>query len=315
MKISIIIPIFNADAFLEQCISSVLEQTYDDFELILINDGSTDQSGEICEKFAAGDYRIKLFHKGNGGVSSARNLGLQVVTGQWITFVDSDDYLTLDYLKAFSEFFETDTDLIIQGQNSIGKSRDEIRISYSFENQSQIAPYEFLNRFNILPFYFGVWCKAFKTEIIKSNKITFDTNKSLGEDTLFNLEYLSCCKSDITLLDRNEYVYRDVEGSLTKQKLSYQQRKELFEDLKRYFNKLSSNKKHYYFYSAELIRGLYTDQSVTNKAKELKSLIRDHKPEIMTTWNEPGLVSKTIYRLMKSNQIFLLDLIFKRLFR
>mgnify|MGYP000999180652 CR=1 FL=1 len=314
MKISIIIPIFNADAFLDQCISSVLDQTFDDFELILINDGSTDQSGEICEKFAASDSRIKLYHKENGGVSSARNLGIENSIGEWITFVDSDDYLTSDYLKAFSEFVETDTDLIIQGQNSIEKKHDEIMISYNFENQCLIAPNEFLNRFNILPFYFGVWCKAFKTKIIKDNKIIFDTAKSLGEDTLFNLKYLSYCKSDITLLDRNEYVYRNVEGSLTKQILSYKQRKELFIDLKKHLVKLSNKIENYHFYAAELFRALYTDKTVDNTQKELSNLMKKHKNELLTAWTDPGIASKLILFLLKANQIFLVDLILKRIY-
>src|SRR5690606_32725285 len=93
-KISIIIPIYNASAFLEKCIDSVINQSYDNLEIILINDGSTDSSLDICKKYANSDDRIKLINKENGGVSSARNMGLEVVTGDYIGFVDSDDYIS-----------------------------------------------------------------------------------------------------------------------------------------------------------------------------------------------------------------------------
>ena len=90
--ISIVIPVYNTEKYLDQCIQSVLSQTYTNWELILINDGSTDQSGSICDKYAAQDYRLRVFHKGNGGVSSARNMGIDNANGEWITFLDADDW-------------------------------------------------------------------------------------------------------------------------------------------------------------------------------------------------------------------------------
>lgn len=92
-QISIIIPVYKAEAFLHRCIVSILSQSLKDFELILIDDGSPDSSGIICDKYAKQDLRIKVFHKKNGGVSSARNLGLKHANGTWIMFVDSDDFL------------------------------------------------------------------------------------------------------------------------------------------------------------------------------------------------------------------------------
>ena len=91
-KISIIVPVYNAEQWLERCIESIVAQTYADWELLLVDDGSNDRSGDICDRYAASDPRIQAFHKPNGGVSSARNLGLDHAQGEWITFVDSDDY-------------------------------------------------------------------------------------------------------------------------------------------------------------------------------------------------------------------------------
>ena len=91
--ISVNIPVYNTEKYLHRCIDSVLAQTYQDLELLLIDDGSKDSSGAICDEYAAQDARVKVFHKENGGVSSARNVGLDHAQGEWITFVDSDDYI------------------------------------------------------------------------------------------------------------------------------------------------------------------------------------------------------------------------------
>ena len=119
-KISVIIPVYNAESTLRRCVDSVLAQTFTDFECLLINDGSKDRSGEICDEYAAGDSRIRVFHKENGGVSSARNLGLDNATGEWIAFVDSDDWVGEKYLESFSEYL--DADLIISGFQSVNKN-------------------------------------------------------------------------------------------------------------------------------------------------------------------------------------------------
>ena len=91
--ISIIVPIYNSESTLKRCVDSILAQTYQNFELLLIDDGSKDCSGEICKEYAQKDSRVKVFHKENGGVSSARNLGLDNARGEWVTFVDSDDWI------------------------------------------------------------------------------------------------------------------------------------------------------------------------------------------------------------------------------
>lgn len=96
-KISIIVPVYNAERYLHRCIESILAQTFKDFELLLIDDGSKDNSGYICNEYAGKDERVKVWHKENGGVSSARNVGLDNVKGEWVTFVDSDDYISSNY--------------------------------------------------------------------------------------------------------------------------------------------------------------------------------------------------------------------------
>ena len=111
--ISVIIPVYNSASFLDKCISSVLSQSYSDFELLLINDGSTDNSVEICDHYAQKDSRVRVIHKANGGVSSARNIGLDQAKGEWVTFVDSDDWVHEDFLKKRYELAVTeDADVV-----------------------------------------------------------------------------------------------------------------------------------------------------------------------------------------------------------
>ncbi len=98
-KISVIVPVYNVEKYLRRCIDSILSQTFSDFELLLIDDGSKDKSGDICDEYVAKDVRIKVFHKANAGVSSARNLGLDKAKGEFIFFVDSDDFLDKTHLE------------------------------------------------------------------------------------------------------------------------------------------------------------------------------------------------------------------------
>ena len=112
--ISIIVPIYNVEKYLSRCINSVLSQTFPDFELLLIDDGSTDKSGYICDGYAQKDSRIKVFHIENGGVSAARNYGLDNARGEWITFVDADDWIDKDmYYKLYNEAILSEADIVI----------------------------------------------------------------------------------------------------------------------------------------------------------------------------------------------------------
>ena len=98
-KVSIIVPVYNTEEYLSECIESILDQSFTDFELLLINDGSIDKSGKICDEYAKKDSRIVVIHKENGGVSSARNKGIEIAQGEWISFIDADDWITPLYLS------------------------------------------------------------------------------------------------------------------------------------------------------------------------------------------------------------------------
>lgn len=125
--ISIIVPVYNAEPTLCKCVDSILAQTYPHFELLLIDDGSKDKSGTICDAYAEKDSRVRVFHKSNGGVSSARNLGIDNINGSYLTFVDSDDYVDRNYLLHLIEALGGNMDLVVGGYQSFGDSRFEWR--------------------------------------------------------------------------------------------------------------------------------------------------------------------------------------------
>lgn len=185
-KISIIVPVFNVEKHLTKCIDSILSQTFRNFELILIDDGSHDQSGTICDKYAETDYRIRVVHQKNQGVSSARNNGVEISRGDYICFVDSDDYLDLNYLE---QLIKNEADIVlcglvsetnkgnvvsIQRHNEYFALRKDINWELIFRCDSIFAPY----------------CKLFRRSILEEFSILFPLEVSWGEDAVFVADYL-----------------------------------------------------------------------------------------------------------------------------
>lgn len=219
MTISVIVPIYNAEKFLHYCIDSILNQSFVDFEILLVNDGSTDNSGKICDKYAEKDTRVKVIHKQNGGVSSARNAGIEAAKGEYICFVDSDDYLESNYLK---ELVETkrkyaDYDNIWCGFQTVEDYNGKNKEAVIAKNDTGISCYS-LEDIMILH---ERWLEAspcnklFDKGIIINNKIKFPDDLSLGEDLLFNFEYLDCSEGKIVVINKPLYNYiRDGKESL-----------------------------------------------------------------------------------------------------
>lgn len=209
-NISIIVPVYNVEIYLRCCIDSILAQTYSNFELLLIDDGSTDASGKICDEYIMKDSRIRVFHKNNGGVSSARNMGLENAKGEWITFVDSDDWVDKDYLENFT----VDSDLCVQGYFN-----GEAKISYENVYVEQHIGAFYMKK----PYVFGPYCKLFKTSIIRKNKIEFDVQLSFGEDILFLMQYALYCHN-MKVVEGAGYHYRkEVSNSLSVRKRSFEE--------------------------------------------------------------------------------------------
>lgn len=200
MLISIIVPVFNAQNYIEKCIKSIICQTYMDWELLLIDDGSTDNSYEMCKKYR--NEKINLFHKNNGGVSSARNYGLKKSKGDYIVFVDADDYVDKDYLKNLYDNIR-DNDLVVSGYKEV-YSTGKVNIR-NFGEKNMTNKY-IKNKFDELylsNFFNSPFNKLYKKALINCN---FNENQILGEDLLFNLQYIKNCKN-INTINNTDYNY------------------------------------------------------------------------------------------------------------
>ena len=202
--VSIIVPIYNVDKYLEKCINSILSQSYTNFELLLIDDGSTDLSGDICDKYAELDGRVRVIHKKNGGVSSARNVGIDCSIGEWIAFVDADDWIYPSFLNDFSVNFFRDADLYIQGYVDSNGNEFVCANRYWYSDNLIVE----LDDIYLGQLYGFVWNKLFKSSIIKDNALWFSEKITMIEDLLFIYNYLLYSKSVFNISQINYYYWR-----------------------------------------------------------------------------------------------------------
>lgn len=214
-KISIIIPLYNKKEYIQNCINSIQNQTYSNFEIIVVDDESTDNSLELVKKLEDKDKRIKVISKSHSGVSMTRNLGIQNATGDYIVFVDADDEIKSSYLAELIKYKKYD--LVVSGliKRYIDKNNkkeeltlDDIIINDPIKNNSII-----FNR-NVFPLFSVNYTKLFKSQIIKKNKISFP-NQPYGEDSLFVLQYLKNCNS-VRCISYNGYINNIIPSTLSR---------------------------------------------------------------------------------------------------
>ncbi len=223
MKISIIIPIYNAEQYLANTIESVLNQTYKNFELILVDDGSRDSSNKICTKYAEKDFRIKVVYQKNKGVSSARNTGLKHITGEWICFLDSDDEVTPTWLQSYIDSIEDGLDIIFQGAQIIENNKIAFyQLEDKIYTRNNFA--EFFDLWQNKKMDIGsAWSKMFRASIIKKNHIIFNETIHNYEDWIFLTSALLYTQKIKTISAQN-YIYNHVNSNLTKKTWNASQR-------------------------------------------------------------------------------------------
>ncbi len=197
MKLSIIIPVYNIIKYLDRCIRSIVSQTFDDFEILLIDDGSTDDSGGFCDDWQGWDQRIRVFHKPNGGVSSARNLGLEKAEGEFITFVDGDDYILPGmYERLMILQAEHDADITISGFATEKKADGSFVPYYSCDEIKILSQQEQVKCLLTNTYYTcSCWDKIFRRKIVKN--LRFDTKITHYEDLLFCYETMKRSKKAV----------------------------------------------------------------------------------------------------------------------
>ena len=219
--ISVIVPVYNAEKYLVQCIESILDQTFSNFELLLIDDGSADGSAEICRSYQGKDKRVRLLQQENAGASAARNRGLEEAQGTYIMFVDSDDYIDSALLeRAYDTIKETDADLYICGlsveifkkmeivsqKKYVSKGKNGYRTREILENFGEFFPDQYI---------YGPCHKLYHRKTIEENKVRFDNDLTIWEDFLFNQHILMGCET-VYISDEALYHYRmEGEGSLS----------------------------------------------------------------------------------------------------
>lgn len=210
-KVSIIVPVYNVENYISHCIESLINQTYKNIEIILIDDGSTDLSGKICDDYAKKDTRVNVIHKENSGVSSTRNLGVKLSTGYYIMFVDSDDYVKKDFVKKMVSNIHNN-DMCVCGyiEQYINKSKNfKLCEEYSIIHNQKAIDLIFIDQ------SFGgyLWNKIFLSEIIKKNGLEFNSKVHMCEDVLFVIQYLVNCNKVKCIFDEL-YFYKMRKSSM-----------------------------------------------------------------------------------------------------
>ena len=219
--VSIIVPVYNAEATISRCIESIINQEYRDFELLLIDDGSIDSSGTICDRYAAEDSRIRLIHKENTGVSEARNMALDLACGTYLQFLDSDDWITPNATRLFVEEAERyHCDMVISDfYRVVGK---RVAQKGDIDDDCVLTQEEFSAHMlqNPADFYYGVlWNKLYRRDIVEKYHLRMNPQISWCEDFMFNLEYIRHAEV-FYALQVPVYYYVKTKGSLASQGMS-----------------------------------------------------------------------------------------------
>lgn len=211
MLISVIVPIYNTEKYLRRCVDSILAQSYIDFELLLVNDGSVDGSAKICDEYAEADSRVRVFHKTNGGVSSARSLGLDNARGEWIAFVDSDDCIDEHFLSVMTENMSPDVDLIIS----------------SVSNNWYIDPNKFINDILSRRIPPQIWGKLYRRNVLKG-ALQLPRDLFWGEDLVTNVLVGLNLTGNVEMKNVSLYRYDLNESSISNNRSSSLEYEEYF---------------------------------------------------------------------------------------
>lgn len=319
-KISIILPVYNTEVYLPECIESILAQTFSDFELLVINDGSADRSGDICEQFALKDSRIKVFHQENKGVSAARNLGLDNAAGEYIMFCDSDDIVMPEWCAELLNLAETTESEVMCGYYEIYDEYEKERLFSEVEDITVLYENMYIYSYTagFSPF---LVIRIFRKEIIEKNNIRFIEGRQLSEDALFVLEYYTFADhKKFSILNKPLYKYRFLKDSLThkyktdefqKALLPYKERKRLI------FNKENETDytrfyTSYFYYFYGLVKTIFSNENKSSPLKKITQANTIIKSEEFSECMENADLSKEskkfINALRKKNYIYILML-------
>ena len=310
VKVSVIVPIYNCGKYLDRCINTILNQTYEQFELILINDGSKDNSLDILKKYKRIDNRIIIINNSNKGVSKTRNIGIDIAKGKYISFIDADDFIDKDMLENMVKLIEDEcADIVMTGIILDIELNNKVnRKIQSFDEDIAIGQKEVA--VNVLKRLNGTYInspvnKLYKKEIINNNNIYMNENIDLGEDLIFNLNYLSNCKKVIFKKEAYYHYCIRIKESLTSEyrKNKLENIEFIYNECKEYFLKCGLDKKYIEELNSNFIKWLFycyidlykenCSLNFSQKYKYIKSSKKKYK-EIISNSRNKSLIIKIL---------------------
>lgn len=272
--ISIIVPVYNVELYLQKCIDSILNQTYRNKEIIIVDDGSTDNSINIINEYEKKYKEIQVVRQKNMGVSVARNVGLNLSNGQYVTFIDADDYIEEHAIEDMvDKIVKEKSDMCVFGFNTIleNNSRKHTKI-YDFDEEICKDRIIALRMFFLFKIHGFPWNKICKRELYFDNNIIFPVNKSYGEDSVVTFKLLNCCKK-ISFLKKTLYNYSQRAGSITKLN-KCKNADDILDNIMYMYNELEKNNDYYKIkneYESYYIKNLYCAMIIIYKCKIYKS--------------------------------------------
>lgn len=297
INISIIIPVYNSEKFLVRCIQSILLQSFLNYEVILVNDGSTDSSGEICEAFARSDKRIKVIHQQNAGPGNARNAGLEIARGEFVAFVDSDDYIEKDMFQVLYETTELyDADIVQCGFERLDADGNSMGIFYQGKKVIS-GEYNCVREYSIQKTVNNyLHCKIIRSSIIKNIRFP---NLSFSEDTYFLIQAFCLCKT-LVLIGGAYYKYVQHINALTQSPFSAKKLdiiksgKWIHQYVNIRFPNIADYWALYIVLNAEkLYAKVYNKNKFLNQRKELRKVYLEYYQMIQNTEALKGLSPKS----------------------
>ena len=327
-KISLIVPVYNACLYLRRSVESLLAQTFSDFELILVDDGSTDGSAALCDAFAADDSRIRVLRKSNGGASSARNSGMDVAVGEWIVFADADDYVSPRYLEVMER--ECDgADVVMQGMTRVDISGNmelwklgDIVTEYDLSKDGDGE--RFLADVPNLSCFGGPYCKMYRREVIVRHHLAMNTGIIFAEDFEFFLRFLLVAPRIKTVPAYDCYHYEVNSGSVTQKLIPFEKEYNTFSFLPAAINgfagkyHISTDDKIFincclWHYCARLFASVYSRRSDSRRrsVEILRNLSQEDISIIKRYWRPHLVAARWAMWLLERKKFKLSDIILK----
>ncbi len=239
-KVSIIVPVYNIEKYLAKCLDSLINQTLEDIEIICVNDGSTDNSAEILNEYAQKDCRIKIINQDNAGLSAARNTGINAANGEYIGYVDSDDWIDLNfYEKLYNAAKDTDADIVVAGIKRVGGEHYKEKVFLKFEEPATTENTDEKFRLCDIPDKSYVWNKIYKLSEIKKHNLYFRVGVNY-EDIIYAPKIIHTLKRLTTVPD-TYYYYLKRRGSIVAQKSQKKYFYAAMEEAKKYFEENNIN--------------------------------------------------------------------------